>query len=380
KDMIIRRGVNLYPDDIEQSVAQVPGLRKGCIVAFGSPDPHSGSERLIVIAESHVTDSAERKRLAQAVNAAIVDRIGEPPDDVVIAPPRTILKTSSGKLRRAATRAAYEHGTLAPRHLSTARTALRLAMLDLVGRARQMRDRALHIGRGIYVWSLAAIAALPIWLAGVVPPSAGARWQGVRLFARVMLRLWGVRVVPHPAGPVSLPAGSIVVGNHASYLDACVLVSLIRQPLRFVAKAELARYAIIRIFLRRLGAEFVERGSASASQRDVEQLACSTDQRPLFIFPEGTFGRAAGLRPFHLGAFEIAVRRGAIVLPLALRGVRAILRDGEWVPRRGTVHVLLGEPLAPAATAPDPFQAAVQLRDAARGFIAQHCGEPVLDL
>jgi 1-acyl-sn-glycerol-3-phosphate acyltransferase len=63
------------------------------------------------------------------------------------------------------------------------------------------------------------------------------------------------------------------------------------------------------------------------------------------------------------------------VVPVAIRGTRAVLRGDQWFPRRAPVSVAIGAPLPPPASA-DPFRAALVLRDAARAFILQHCGEP----
>src|SRR4029077_8330403 len=67
KDIIILAGRNLYPHEIEDVVAQVPGVRKGCVVAFGAADPKKGTERLIVVAETRERDSASRARIAQGI-------------------------------------------------------------------------------------------------------------------------------------------------------------------------------------------------------------------------------------------------------------------------------------------------------------------------
>ena len=90
----------------------------------------------------------------------------------------------------------------------------------------------------------------------------------------------------------------------------------------------------------------------------------------LLVFPEGTFVARPGLLPFHLGAFLAAARSGVPVVPLAIRGNRDMLPAERWWPRRATLEVDIGEPIAPIAGAPDVFAAAVKLREAARGAIA----------
>ena len=60
---------------------------------------------------------------------------------------------------------------------------------------------------------------------------------------------------------------------------------------------------------------------------------------------------------------------------LAIRGTRAVLRGDQWFPRRAPVSVAIGTPLPPPPSA-DAFGAALALRDAARAFVLEHCGEP----
>ena len=55
KDMIIKAGRNLYPQEVEEVVGDIPGVRKGCVAAFGVAETDTGTERLIVVAESRQT-------------------------------------------------------------------------------------------------------------------------------------------------------------------------------------------------------------------------------------------------------------------------------------------------------------------------------------
>ena len=95
----------------------------------------------------------------------------------------------------------------------------------------------------------------------------------------------------------------------------------------------------------------------------------------LVVFAEGTFTRAPGLLPFHLGGFLAAAAAGAPTIPIAIRGTRSALRDGQWFPRRGPIEVEIG-PAIPAPTGLSPMAATLRIRDAARRHISAHCGEP----
>jgi 1-acyl-sn-glycerol-3-phosphate acyltransferase len=78
---------------------------------------------------------------------------------------------------------------------------------------------------------------------------------------------------------------------------------------------------------------------------------------------------------FRSGAFLAAAQAGVPVVPVALRGVRSVLRDGTWYLRRGAVSVVVGVPIEPRGS---DWSAAVDLRDRVRAEILKHCGEPDL--
>jgi hypothetical protein len=96
KDIIIRAGRNIYPHELEEAVGRLDSIRAGRVTAFGSIDPKTGTERLILLAETSERDEQTLADLRTRINAVVTDLVGAPPDDVVLAPPHTILMTSSG--------------------------------------------------------------------------------------------------------------------------------------------------------------------------------------------------------------------------------------------------------------------------------------------
>jgi fatty-acyl-CoA synthase len=106
KDLMIVMGHNYYPEDFEWAAARVDGVRPGRCAAFVVP----GQEKAVVLVET--SEVGESKRLAREVARTIADAVGVPPGDVVVLPPCTLQKTTSGKLRRAAMRDAYASGEL----------------------------------------------------------------------------------------------------------------------------------------------------------------------------------------------------------------------------------------------------------------------------
>jgi thioester reductase-like protein len=114
KDMILIRGLNYYPQDIESIIEKHPSIRKGCVAAFS--EDSSDGERLIVVAEckkgAPLPDFAD-------LNGNVSAYLGIGMDKLILLPPRNIPKTSSGKLRRSHLRDLYLSGQLSEKVILT---------------------------------------------------------------------------------------------------------------------------------------------------------------------------------------------------------------------------------------------------------------------
>ena len=312
--------------------------------------------------------------MRQSIEAAAVDVAGIAPDDVVLAPPRAVLKTSSGKLRRAATRARYLEGRL---HEAAPGLWRQLLGLWLSGTAARLRAGGrVALGRAFagYWWAVLVALALAVWPLVIVLPRRAWRWKVIHAAARAMLKLTGTRLTV--SGESVPERGAILVANHCSYLDSLVLVAALPGETAFVAKAELASQLIAGPFLRRIGALFVERFDDARGRGDMDDvIEAARAGRRLAVYPEGTLTRRPGLLAFKLGAFAAAATAGVPVVPVTLRGTRTVLRGGQWFPRPGDVQVTVGPRLLAEQ---DGFDAAIALRDAARAAILAGCGEPDL--
>lgn len=376
KDVIIRGGRNLYPYELEEVLGAVPGLRKGCVTVFGDNDPDSGGERLIVVAETRERDTAALSRLRTAIHDEALDVLGVPADDVRLVPPHSVLKTSSGKVRRAATRELYRMGKLAAGRPAIWQQLARLATAAAASRLRQAAAKAGAHFYAAYAWCVFGVSVAIVWFACLVLPRLGWRWRCARAVARGAATVAGVRI--ERSGIERLPKGTpyILVANHASYIDALVLAATIPDDLCFVAKSELAHRRPAGTMLRRLGVLFVERFDTERASADAQRvLQSAAAGASLAFFAEGTLSRQPGLRPFSLGAFVTAARCRLPLVPVALRGTRSVLRGDELYPRRARISVSVGEALSAAG---EDWHAALELRDRARAHILAECGEPDL--
>ncbi|MER2623999.1 MAG: AMP-binding protein [Accumulibacter sp.] len=378
KDLIIRGGRNLYPYELEQAVSNLPGVRRGCVAVFASTDPANATERLVVLAETREQDPGLREALRQAINAAAVDAIGMPADEVVLAPPNSVLKTSSGKIRRNASREAFERGLVGASVVPDRQQLWRLGVASLRARLAESVGRFGRWTFGVWCWTIFLLLAVPVMLSVLVlrAPTIGRRI--VHRSARIFLALVGMPVGTIPDRDLPTVPHLLLV-NHCSYFDALLLCAALppSRAYSFVAKREFVDQPLLHAFLRALGTLFVERFEASKSVEDVDGIVAALQRgQHVVIFPEGTFSREAGLKPFRMGAFVAAARAGVPVLVSGLKGTRAVLRDRTWMPRRGHLAYEIGPLLEPTG---EDWTAAVRLRDATRREMLRLCGEHDLE-
>lgn len=138
-----------------------------------------------------------------------------------------------------------------------------------------------------------------------------------------------------------------------------------------------------------MGHVWFDRTDGDARLRQSEQVQELLRQgESVFIFPEGTFTREDGVRPFQLGAFKAAVEVGVPIIPVSLAGTRKFLRDGTYLPRPTDITITLSPPIFPrTATSASAdsnggesagWHDLIRLRDQTRQAIGRYAGEPIL--
>ena len=383
KDMIIKAGRNIYPVELEDAVGKVDGIRDGCVAVFGSRSSDNVTERLIILAETRKKEKEALERITNRINTIVTDLTGTPPDEVVLAPPNTVLKTSSGKIRRNASKDIYEHKLIGRPQKAVWLQLTRFAFKGIQPRLRSSLQGTKVALYASWCWFIYCLLAPIVGILVLILPAEKPRWGIMRLGVKFLAALTGTKITVNGTDNLlKQTEGCIFISNHASYLDGYVLTAALKRSFSFIAKAELKTRPVISVLLKKIGTLFVERFDRQKGVKDIKKL---TDKgktnRSLFFFPEGTFMRMPGLLPFRMGAFETAVRTGLPVIPIAIRGTRSILRADSWFPRHGAISVTFGNPLTvaePPAKEQDIWPKALELRDKTRGWILLHCGDPDL--
>lgn len=142
-------------------------------------------------------------------------------------------------------------------------------------------------------------------------------WCRLFLFTiGVKVRVSGLENVPHEER-------LCFVSNHQGDLDVVIMLAYMPRPLGFIAKSEAAWFPFVNIWIAALGSSFIRRKSPRQGKRAIDRGVRSIERgRALVIYPEGTRSRGPTMLPFRKGAFKLATRSGATIVPVSI--------DGSW--------------------------------------------------
>lgn len=183
----------------------------------------------------------------------------------------------------------------------------------------QVRD-APRTAPGVRLARLAAVGTVLAAAVAVLPVLRGpARARTLRALLGTLLTVLGVRVVVHGPQRFTPPGvGMRVVSNHVSWLDVVALQCV--QPLRMVAKAEVARWFLVGPLADAVGCVYVDRHRLSQLPDVVAEVAgVLRGGSAMGVFAEGTTWCGPAVGGFRPALFQAAIDAGAAVRPVALR-------------------------------------------------------------
>ena len=194
--------------------------------------------------------------------------------------------------------------------------------------------------RLIFVWAIAWAALVTgpctvgVLLHNAFRPTARTFKRWATLWAHLLLGGAGVKVVSDVRARLDPEQPAVFVANHQNELDIVTLLVGIPHPFGFMAKAELRRVPMLGSVLERTACLFVDR---SDPRRAVQSIREAAEQIRA--------GFSRELRPFHRGAFLLAVEAGVPLVPVTVLDNYRLLDERRAAGRVGTAHMVVGEPI-----------------------------------
>lgn len=168
-----------------------------------------------------------------------------------------------------------------------------------------------------------------------------------RVWGRMVLGICGVRVTVKGDPRFLSDSTYVFFVNHQSHMDIPIILATLPIPFRFAAKKELFRIPFLGWHLRRSGHIAIDRQNPYAAVKSFrgasEQLRGGVS---LVFFPEGGTSFDGTIKPFKGGGFVLAEQAQAFLVPVTIRGSRAVLLPKTYHVRGGKVEVTLGTPIS----------------------------------
>lgn len=190
---------------------------------------------------------------------------------------------------------------------------------------------------------LSTVATLVSW----IPPRGNWTFGVARIWGRCLLTASAVRTEAH-YDPALEPGRSYVfLSNHQSLFDIPLLLTTCPGQVRMMAKRSLFRVPFFGWGLWAGGFIPIDRGDRSSARQSfasaVARLRAGTS---ILLFPEGTRSKTDSLLPFERGGILLAIKMGLPIVPVGVRGTRAVQPKGSVAIRPGMVEVRYGAPLS----------------------------------
>jgi 1-acyl-sn-glycerol-3-phosphate acyltransferase len=192
-----------------------------------------------------------------------------------------------------------------------------------------------------------------------------------RFWARAVLTVCGIKVKVVGLEGLDPSRSYVYVSNHASMFDIPAIIASIPDQIRIVYKKELEVVPVFGWGLKWGHYIGIDRRKGTEAKRNLDEAAEKIRRgASVLLYAEGTRTMDGKLQPFKRGAFNLAVRAGAPVVPLTVNGSFHILPKNSLSVRPGTVTLILEAPIV--VKAEQGREAELELMEAVRSAIARH--------
>ncbi|MCS7053288.1 MAG: 1-acyl-sn-glycerol-3-phosphate acyltransferase [Ignavibacterium sp.] len=168
-----------------------------------------------------------------------------------------------------------------------------------------------------------------------------------KIFSKGILFIAGVKVETINKNKIDNNSTYVFVSNHLSQFDIPVLQSAIPNRIAMIFKKELSRIPIFGWQLVLGPHIMVNRKSPESGMKSIEQAKERMKAKGIsvLVFPEGTRSKTGDLLPFKRGAFHLASKIGAPIVPVTIINSEKIMPKGSFKLKRGNVKVIFNDPI-----------------------------------
>lgn len=220
--------------------------------------------------------------------------------------------------------------------------------------------------------ALTLLLGLPVLLVGPVDRSGRGVHALVRLWARLVLAILGVRVAVSGLGHAPL-GPAVWAANHSSALDIPILFGYLPVDFRIIHKRSLYMLPVVGWTLFLGGHIAIDRSNPFRARRSLERAAARVRSgTSVAVFPEGTRNRRPEVGLFKRGSFVLALNAQVPVVPVSLVGVKERVELGLLRLCPGAVTVRIHPALETAGRRPEEGEG---LAAEVRGQVALGCEE-----
>lgn len=197
---------------------------------------------------------------------------------------------------------------------------------------------------------IGCIPAFVLWLIGKINPDRKDRlsMRMIQWIFGVILRISGTTVKAEGLENIPKDRAVLYVGNHRSYFDIIVSYRLLPGITGYVAKKEMEKIPLLRLWMRYIHCLFLDRSNIKEGLKTI--LAGAEEIKnghSMWIFPEGTRNRGdeGSMLDFKEGSLKMADKAGCPVVPVAIAHSADVLENHFPFIRRATITIRFGEPI-----------------------------------
>ena len=166
-------------------------------------------------------------------------------------------------------------------------------------------------------------------------------------WAKLILWSCGIKIRAKGRENIDPQASRIYMTNHQSYFDIFALLAYIPVHFKFILKKELMRIPLFGLAMRKAVYIAIDRDDPKEAIQSMRQAAEKLKSgASLVVFPEGTRSVDGRLLPFKRGAFNLAIRTGCDIVPLAISNSYLIVPKGSLKINRGGFEIAIGKPIS----------------------------------